>query len=117
MCLSMPKHRNSIYVIDINNMKLLQCKLKCPSKFKSNSRNSNGPMRAICMNNENRDNLMVFGFVNEFQINNNNNNNITNIPHYLINIILNYILTEYIHIFWADYHWKINIDDILSNIY
>ena len=100
------QQQNAIYVIDLIQMNVLNCKLKCPT-------GSSGPMRAVCINYKQRDELMVFGFVNEFQ----NNNNQTNIPVYLINIILCYIFSEYIHIFCDSEHWKLNIDNILCNIY
>ena len=85
---------------------LLQCKLKCPP-------NTEGPMRAVCIHDEETENLMVFGFVNDCQ----KTYRHINVPIFLINIILSYILNEYIHIFHICKHFKINIDDILCNLY
>jgi len=102
---------NNMYVINLKTMRFYSCKLKCPPKSK-------GPMRAICMSNKARDEIMVFGFVNQFIRGNCDNNNLmfNHFPHYLTQIIIRYIWTEDVHIMCGFHHWKINIDEILSSI-
>ena len=100
--------RGLIRVIDLQNESLSQLKIKCPS--------SSGDFRAITMRNEKRDELAVFGFVNqcfassEYQ-------NIQRLPFYLIRLIAEWISNEYIHLIDIENgkHWKIHIDHILDH--
>jgi len=99
-----------IYVIDLINMNCLQSKIKCPFDLQKAGQS---PIRAVCVNNNERDDLMVFGYVHEFE---KNDFESMNIPFNLIKMILKYILIEYIHIFSFLNHWKINIDDIMCEM-
>ena len=111
--LGAPKHciyNDIISIYDIKKNKFYKCSLKTPTKE---------PIQAICMNDNQRDELIVFGFVNhcyqakEFK-------NLAYLPNYLINIIRKKVLIEYIHILTYDIntnqHWKIKVDDIIANI-
>ena len=102
---------NIITIYDIQQDRFMECTLECPFK---------GDMHAICMGDDKRDELLVFGFVNdlyqakEFK-------NLRKLPVCLINLILKRVNNEYLHILQLSYHdddnqhYKINIDDILNS--
>ena len=103
---------DTIFICNLNNMTFYQCTIKCPFK---------GPMHAICMTNENEDELLVFGFVN-YLYRNKEWENILKCPFYLITFIQKFIVTEYLHILGCDIqyhhgeHFKINIDRLITSI-
>ena len=80
-----------------------------------------GMFHAIMMDNPDRDNLLVFGYIRdcfkkeEFK-------HIQQFPDYLIRLIGTWICNEWIHLIRLDgeeergMHWKIRLDDILESI-
>lgn len=101
---------DSIIIYDINKMELFQSKVKCPFK---------GPMKAICMRDKIKENLIVFGFINQlFQ--NHQWNDIIQLPFYLKQFIQSFFIVEYLHILALSMneqigkHFKINVDHLFS---
>lgn len=96
-----------ITMFDVRDKVLKTLKAKCPV--------TTGLVRAVMMTNEKRDEVMVYGFVNqcfeseEYQ-------NIQRLPKYLIQLISQWISNEYIHLIdqMTGNHWKIHIDEILN---
>ena len=104
-CIFNEQKTKDIYFIDLMNMTLFKSKIKCPT---------HGPMRAICMIVKSKNNLKVFGFVHEYQ----RNNQYENFPVYLINIISEYFYQEYVYIFCNNNNydfWIIDIEQIINN--
>ena len=96
---------DTISIYDINQQQFRKCTLKCPSK---------DWYEAISVSNESKDELVVFGYVHEFEAEYKG----LSIPLVLINRIQEYVHNEFIHLMTLCHkdnkHWRINIDDILE---
>lgn len=96
-----------IIIYDLIKNKIYQSKRKCPFK---------GEMHAICMRSKYRENLLLFGFINELY-KNPEWNNIVHLPLYLKKYIATFIIIEHLHILGLNNnigkHFKINVDDII----
>eukprot|EP01084_Bolivina_argentea_P034634 64122_1 len=97
---------DSIYVLDVEKVKLFECSIKCPV--------SNVVQTAI-LNDYKMEELISFGFVRD-NWKNKQYKNILFPPFYLIKLIQSYYWKDEIHLFWTMFHWKIRIDDVLNNI-
>eukprot|EP01084_Bolivina_argentea_P310626 537550_1 len=100
---------DTITVLDVQNAVLRNCSIKCPKK---------GEFGGIIVNNKEDDDLLVFGYVNQFY-RSGCFNNVEEIPHYLIQLIRNYVCNEFIHLikkYSSAEHWKIDVDCIISSL-
>ena len=102
---SLNETTDKISVLKTNNMKFIECTIRCPIK---------GYFDAINMNDSHNEELMTFGYIRKLLI---QFNDLLYLPVYLIKIIRNYISIEIIHLLESNvgYHWKINIDQIVAN--
>ena len=112
------KQTPSIYVFDTKNNTCKKCHVEFPI-FVDDINMFNG-FQGIMIRNKIKDELLTFGFVNNcFKLN--EFTNVQILPHYLIDLIVKYIIMEYIHIFSIykvdinghHEHWKISVDDLL----
>ena len=102
-------HNDGIFVYNIEEKTMQKSKIKCPQSCESLY------YHAVSMRNEQRDELMVFGFVNrcfassEYQ-------NIQRLPYYLVRLIAEWTSNEWIHLIDDDakLHWKICLDELLD---
>ena len=109
---------NDIMIWDRNQQKLLQSKIKCPMS---------GRFNATLVYDDNRDELLTFGFINEC-FRSSAFEDIRKLPHYLIQLIRRRISIEYVHLLFHRHragagvkcpennHWKINVDHLLASI-
>merc|ERR1712228_143680 len=94
-----------IFVYNVKRKILQKSPIKCPRQCK---------YKAVMMRNKKRDELMVFGFINqcfesaEYQ-------NIQRLPYYLVRFIAQWISNEWIHLMVVNGHWKIHIDEVLNS--
>ena len=104
--------KNSITVYDLKRNECYETSIICPTV--------SGTMYAICMVDEELDELIMFGFVHgvyrlkQFD-------DMRHLPVYLIKMMSKWFCTEYVHILarfdtGSGRHWKINIDEILNKM-
>merc|ERR1712228_387921 len=101
-------YTDTILVYNTKAKTFLKSVMQCPIKSK---------FRAVLMRNEQRDELIVYAFVNRcFQ--SAEYENIKRLPKYLIQLICQRMNNEWIHLidFIGSNHWKINIDEILKTV-
>eukprot|EP01084_Bolivina_argentea_P310624 537546_1 len=79
---------DTISVFDFQNEILRDCSIKCPCK---------GAFGSLVVNNEEDDDLLVFGYVKELY-GSGCFNDVQQMPHYLIQLIRNYVCNEFIHL-------------------
>lgn len=105
------KLNNKIFIMDLNKRKWYQCKILTPSYSRS--------FRAIIMNNDNKQEIIVSGYI-RFNLLKNIKNNKLFPPSYIIKLIQTWYKNEYLHLMeysWhSKSHWKIKLDYILNNI-
>lgn len=110
-------NHDKIHVLDLIKMKIVLMDITLPSPIK-------GTVQAICMKNTERDNLIVYGFVN---LSKKLYNFMAIFPELLIELLLKYYSTEYLHILQIDKnlathpfsgckHYKIDILHLINNI-
>eukprot|EP01084_Bolivina_argentea_P310623 537545_1 len=81
-------YSDKISVFDVEKAVLRDCSIKCPYK---------GLFGGLIVNNEEDDDLLVFGYVKELY-GSGCFNDVQQMPHYLIQLIRNYVCNEFIHL-------------------
>ena len=98
----------TIYVFDVQKRVSFKSKINIPSE-------SIGTGQAVIMYSKTRDQLLTFGYIrkvyDEAEM-----NGVQQLPLCLINMILNKVHFEYLHVIAYRDHWKINVDQILASI-
>ena len=110
--LKYPFMADEIFFIDVRKQKLFKSLIKIP-EYLSNR-------RIIGQNDQYRDDLLVFAYINQFW-KLPKYSNIPLLPFYLIKLIGKWVCFEWINIFGSTafsrdiHHWQINVDEIVCN--
>ena len=107
-----------IYIYDVKAKDLIKSDVKMPENISGTAATS-----AITRNND-KENLLTFGFVNQC-FNTKNYENMQQLPFYLIKLIEKWVCFETMHVIIDDStedkiqntHWIIDVDTILSSIF
>eukprot|EP01084_Bolivina_argentea_P103189 184861_1 len=106
ICGDLNDHFSSdIYVCDISKKLFIKSTIKCPFAT---------PYYAMIVEDKNKDELLTFGFVNEF-FRSKNGCNLQKLPFYIVKLIKQWVCNEMIHLLSGKYHWKIALDEILKS--
>ena len=100
-------YTDDIYVYNVKHIEFRKCSIKCPEK---------GVFDAF-INDIDGDNVLTFGYINNcFKCN--NFFNVRPLPYYLIKLIAKKVCIQYVHLInvKSGKHWKMDLNQIMSNI-
>ena len=100
------KRHNFVHVYNVRKHQLSRSCIRVPYESCINP--------AMITRNDNNDNLLTFGFINDCY-KNQEFKDVQVLPFYLIKFISNWVYFETIHLIHCPKHWTIDVDDVIKS--